>query len=124
MYPRVAFIDDDKSILESIKLLFKDEPYELYVFVNPFEAIKEISEKEFALVIVDLIMPQIKGNDVIKEIHRIQPWTECMLMTVNTYLVDEVHSARKVIEKPWNVIELKETVKQSILLSEDIPGTQ
>ena len=119
MLPRIAFIDDEKSILESVKLLFKDDPYELYIFINPFEAIRTISEKEFALVIVDYAMPQINGTEVIDQIHRMQPRTKCMLMTANTYLINEIHSEKNVIAKPWNVYELKEIIRQSVNLDED-----
>ena len=45
MFPRVAFIDDEKCILESVKILFKEDPYDLYVYQNPYEALDEIGEK-------------------------------------------------------------------------------
>lgn len=124
MLPRIAFIDDEKNILETVKFLFEGDPYELHVFSDTFEALKVIREKEFALVIVELVMPQIKGTEVISEINKFQPFTKCMLMTGNIYLIKEKHSEEKVIAKPWNVCELKEIVRQSVNLFEGKNGNK
>ena len=73
-------------------------------------------------MIVDLVMPQIKGTEIINQIHRMRPRTKCMLMTANTYLVNEIHPAKKVITKPWDVYELKEIIRQSVNLNEGENG--
>ena len=119
MLPKIAFIDDEKSILESLKFIFKNEPYKFYSFDNPFEALEKIKAKEFALVIVDLVMPDIKGTEIINQIKKEKPWTECMIMTANPYLVERAYSDKKIIVKPWNIFELREVVRQAVQFYEE-----
>ena len=57
MLSRVAFIDDDINLLESITWIFQEEPYEVYVFQDPVNALKILKGNEFALVIIDQLLP-------------------------------------------------------------------
>ena len=55
MRRKIAFVDDDVSILESLKWIFRDEPYQLFAFQSPKEALQKIEEedpKEYSLAVI------------------------------------------------------------------------
>ena len=114
MLSRVTFIDDDINLLESITWIFQEEPYEVYVFQDPVNAIKTLKNNEFALVIIDQMLPIFFGTDLIYEIKNINPKTEIIIMTSNPYAVREKNLECEMIIKPWDIEELKEIVKRKV----------
>ena len=111
MLSRVAFIDDDINLLESITWIFQEEPYEVYVFQDPVNALKILKSNEFALVIIDQLVPILFGTDLIYEIKNINPKTEIIIMASNPYTARENNLEYEMIIKPWDIDELKEIVR-------------
>ncbi len=64
--PKILIIDDEKSILESLKILLKLEGYDIFTVESVSSAIKLIDEKNFNLIISDIKMPDMSGIDFIK----------------------------------------------------------
>ena len=114
MLSRVAFIDDDINLLESITWIFQEEPYEVYVFQDPVNALKILKSNEFALVIIDQLVPILFGTDLIYEIKNINPKTEIIIMTLNLYATREKILKCEMIIKPWDIDELKEIVRRKV----------
>ena len=114
MLSRVTFIDDDINLLESITWIFQEEPYEVYVFQDPVNAIKTLKNNEFALVIIDQMLPIFFGTDLIYEIKNINPKTEIIIMTLNLYATREKILKCEMIIKPWDIDELKEIVRRKV----------
>ena len=107
MTQRIAFIDDEKAVLESLKWVFKGEPYELCTFQSPFDALERLEKGGFAVVVADQIMPEMEGVNLLHQIKRKWPKTECMLMTAFPDLIEAQKTNNRVIEKPWDINELK-----------------
>ena len=119
MFRNIAFIDCESNILESLKWLFKEEPYHLYTFRNTFDAIKMVKEEEFALVVADQHIPEIGGIDFLQKVKELQPNTVCMIMTALPDIdtaADAVgrRNIYRIIFKPWDNDELKILVKDAI----------
>ena len=114
MLSRVTFIDDDINLLESITWIFQEEPYEVYVFQDPVNALKILKSNEFALVIIDQLVPILFGTDLIYEIKNINPKTEIIIMTLNLYATREKILKCEMIIKPWDIDELKEIVRRKV----------
>ena len=51
MKPNIMFVDDSISVLESLRWIFMDEPYHVFAFDNPLEALNAIRAKDFAVVV-------------------------------------------------------------------------
>ena len=119
MSRNIAFIDYESNILESLKWLFKEEPYHLYTFRNTLEALKMVKEEEFALVVADQHIPEMGGINFLQKVKEFQPNTVCMIMTA-LQDIDTAADAMgrkniyRIIFKPWDNRELKIMVKDAI----------
>ncbi|MFC1534706.1 response regulator [Thermodesulfobacteriota bacterium] len=116
MHQKIAFIDDEPNVLESLKWVFKDEPYQLSTFRCPLEALEKLEENEFAVVVADQIMPEMEGTAFLQQVKQKWPRTECMIMTAHPNLEKIKDSIDQVIVKPWNIVGLKTVVQNAVAL--------
>jgi len=123
MVRRIAFIDDEKIVLDSINWVFNDEPYELFLFQNPMEFLRKMEEVEFAVVVADQNMPEMKGITLLQQVRERWPDTVRIIMTGYTDLNIAINAINQgnvylFISKPWNSDELAVMVKNAVALYE------
>lgn len=111
MKPNIMFVDDSISVLESLKWIFTDEPYHIFLFVSPLKALKAIDSEEFAVVVADQSMPEMAGIEFLKKVKQRSPDTVGMIMSgfVETETVSNAVNYR-FIEKPLDINEIKQAV--------------
>ncbi|HEC24432.1 MAG TPA: sigma-54-dependent Fis family transcriptional regulator [bacterium] len=63
---KILIIDDEKSILESVKILLGFEGYDIYTAESVNVAKKLLDATDFNLIISDVKMPEVSGIDFIK----------------------------------------------------------
>jgi signal transduction histidine kinase len=119
----IAFVDDEQNVLESLKWVFKDEPYEIFVFTDPFELLARLSENEFAVVVADQVMPEIEGIALLQLVKEKSPATVCIIMTAHADLKIAIDAMNKgnifrFVFKPWDIVEIKTAVKNAVDLYE------
>lgn len=61
---KIAVIDDEKGILLSLELFLKMEGHLPLTFSSPIEALKRIPDENVDLIIVDMRMPELSGEEV------------------------------------------------------------
>lgn len=57
----IMFVDNAESVLESLKWIFVDEPYNIFAFDSAPEALEVLGKTEIAVVVVDQSEPGING---------------------------------------------------------------
>ena len=80
MKTNIMFVDDSISVLESLKWIFMDEPYHIFLFDSPLKALKAIDSKEFSVVVADQSMPEMTGIEFLKKVKQRSPDTVGMIM--------------------------------------------
>jgi DNA-binding NtrC family response regulator len=115
MKPNIMFVDDSISVLKSLRWIFMDEPYHIFLFDDSLKALKAIDSKEFAAVVVDQSMPEIDGLEFLRKVKRRSPDTVGMIMSgfVKPEAVSNAINhgvATQFIEKPLNINEIKQAV--------------
>lgn len=72
---RVLIIDDEISVLESISLLLDRQKAKSLVFSDPIAGLSHFKKNplDFDLLILDLQMPKLQGEEFYQEIRKIQP---------------------------------------------------
>lgn len=118
MYQKIAFVDDEVNVLKSLKWIFQDEPYHVFTFQNPLEALKTLEEDEFALVIADQVMPKMEGTVFLQQVKKRWPKTECMIMTAYSNFDKVNNFTNQIILKPWNINGLKSIVQNAVAFFE------
>ena len=114
---KVLIVDDEEHIRELIKFNLKKEGYDTEVAVNGTEALKIIRENKFDLILLDLMLPEIDGLEVCKEIRRNEETSDIpvMMITAKGEEFDKVLGlelgADDYITKPFSIRELMARVK-------------
>ena len=119
MKHNLMFVDDSISVLESLKWIFMDESYHIFLFDNPLKALKAIDSKEFAVVVADQSMPEMAGIEFLKKVKQRSPDTVGMIMS--GFVEPEIGSnavnrgvVNGFIEKPLDINEIKQAVAIAI----------
>jgi sigma-B regulation protein RsbU (phosphoserine phosphatase) len=130
---KIMLVDDEKSILNSLKRELmdwcSDKKIEIISFTNPIEAFDALEiEKEVFLVISDLRMPEMLGSDLLLKIR--EKYSEIITILLTGYSeIDEIMKAVKsgifaYILKPWDekylLTEINKAHELSILKEEKV----
>lgn len=78
---RILIVDDDLQVLSSLETLFLSNGYHTAVAENGIRALQMIRKKMYTLVILDVIMRGMDGIEVLREIRRVSPLTEVILLS-------------------------------------------
>ncbi len=118
---RLLFVDDEVSILKSLKRLFRKENYEIFIAPGGQDALDLIAEvgKPFSLIISDQRMPGMNGAEFLTKAKVIFPRARRILLTGYSDL-DAIVAAvndgeiHRYLAKPWNDDDLILAVRQEI----------
>lgn len=92
---KIAIIDDEQDILDMIeKFLKRTGGFHIEVFNNPLNALAQI-DASYDVVLLDIMMPQMNGLDVLKELHEKMPELKIIMMTAYSTLDKVLKSHRE-----------------------------
>jgi signal transduction histidine kinase len=116
---QILVLDDEENILNSIKRIFIDEPFEIVTTTQMNEALELLQKHPIKLVMSDQRMPQASGVEFLTKVLETRPDATRILFTGYSDLAtieDAINKAHifRFIPKPWNVEDLKITVLQGI----------
>lgn len=122
---RILVVDDDPIIVESIvQSLEEDEfDYDVISAADGFEAGLQVNHFQPHLIILDIMMPDIKGNEVCKKIKSNPQTKDTKIIVLSAYLDDEkfeqmkAYGADVCFSKPLPLAQLKEEVARMLQLS-------
>jgi len=77
----ILVVDDEAASRDSLADVLGDEGYKTATAASGAEAIAKLEANDFDLVIADILMPEIDGVSLLKQIRRLRPQTLVMLMT-------------------------------------------
>lgn len=66
---KVLLIDDDIEVLKINQKYLKNEGYEVYAVNNPLKGIEFARQNKLDCIILDIMMPQMNGYDVCRQLH-------------------------------------------------------
>jgi len=89
--PAVWIVDDDAAIRQLLSFLVSEDGYQVECFVSGTEVLAASSEAPNA-VLLDLMMPEVDGVEVLKELRRRHPSLPVIILTA----VDEISRAVEV----------------------------
>ena len=126
--PVILCVDDEKVVLDSLSTQLKNylhKEYQVEVAESGEEALEIIDELITdrgtypRLVISDMIMPRMKGDELLSEVRKKCPDTLSILLTGQADKRDIINTINtsglfRYISKPWEVDDLNLTVREAL----------
>jgi DNA-binding response OmpR family regulator len=113
----ILVCDDDKEILEAIRIYLENEGYIVFKAVNGLEALQIIDNHPIHLVIMDIMMPQMDGLRATIKI-REDKNIPVIMLSAKSEDTDKIiglnMGADDYITKPFNPLELIARVKSQL----------
>lgn len=113
----IYIVEDDSNIREIETIALKNTGHMIYSFDNAKSFYRKLDEKLPELVILDVMLPDESGYDIVKKI-RLNPTTKklpVIMVTAKTSEIDMIKGlddgADDYIKKPFSIMELISRVK-------------
>ncbi|MBU4345692.1 MAG: response regulator [Desulfobacteraceae bacterium] len=81
MKAKILIVDDEEKFANSLAERLSIRDYDATTSVNGQDAIEKVSGYNFDVVMLDVVMPGMDGLEVLREIKRIKPLTEVIMLT-------------------------------------------
>jgi DNA-binding NtrC family response regulator len=111
MPPRVLVADDQRDVLEALRLLLKGEGYEIETATSPRGVLDAVQQREFDIVLMDLNYARdttsgAEGLDLVTRLRQADENLPIVVMTawatVDVAVEAMRRGARDFIQKPWD----------------------
>lgn len=113
----ILVVDDEREIADVIELYLQNDEYTVHKFYTGTDALACISQTKIDLAILDVMLPDINGFDILKKIREKYTFPVIML-TAKTEYIDKITGltlgADDYIPKPFNPLELIARVKAQL----------
>ncbi len=117
MANKVLVVDDEKLIVKGIKFSLQQEGMEVDCAYDGGEAVEMAKQKEYDIVLLDVMLPVFNGFEVCQQIREFSDMPIIML-TAKGDDMDKIlgleYGADDYITKPFNILEVKARIKAII----------
>ncbi len=114
----ILVVDDEKNIRESLKGVLEDEGYKVLLAESGRRAIDELSKNHVDVVLLDILLPDIDGIDLLRRIKSEDPGIPVVVMsghgTIETAVKAIKLGAHNFLEKPLSIDELLISVENAL----------
>ncbi len=115
--PHILVVDDEHTITDLVGIYLQNEGYEVTLAYNGADAAREILTHEFDLAILDIMLPDIDGFELLRTIRANRTYPVIML-TARDAQADKIEGlslgADDYVVKPFRPLELVARVKAQL----------
>lgn len=125
----VLVVEDEKSLLEMVRIMLEELGYKVLTAHNPLDAIRLAAEhpEEINLLLTDVVMPEMNGNDLATRISEIRPWIKCLFISGYPANVIAHHGVLDegicFLRKPFLMKDLATRVREVLETGSEIQAT-
>jgi len=129
---KILLVEDDQSQRILIKKILEYFEFDCDEAGDGFTAIDKVKEKDYAFIIMDIIMPKLDGLETIR---RIRKYEEEKSMSSIPIVVLTAHPSEELknecnklkvtnfLTKPYNLGEIKKIIKNVVFsINEEVPA--
>ncbi len=111
----VLLIEDDKAISDLIDIHLKDMSCSVTRIYDGRDGLKEAVENNFDLIVLDIMLPNLDGLEICKELRKQENYTPVLMLTAKSEEFDKVLGlelgADDYLTKPFAIREFTARVK-------------
>ncbi len=115
--PNVLICDDEKDIVNALKIYLSDPDLTLFTAENGEEALRIVEKQEIHLVLLDIMMPEMDGITALSKIRSFSN-VPVILLTAKSEDADKILGlnvgADDYITKPFNPLEVTARVRSQL----------
>ncbi|WP_029269567.1 response regulator transcription factor [Virgibacillus alimentarius] len=108
--PNILIVEDEQKLSRVLQLELQYENYTTSIANNGKDALQLMEEKEWDLVLLDIMLPELSGLEVLRKVRRTDKTTPIILLTARDEVHDKVSGldlgANDYITKPFQIEEL------------------
>jgi DNA-binding NtrC family response regulator len=124
---RVLVVDDEPAIVETLQFVLEDAGYRVKTARTAKDCLEVIARERCDLVLLDLMLPDRPGLEVLEDIGRINRSLPVVMLTAYGTIETAVEATRlgaaNFLTKPWNnsklLLEIKQTLERRRLEDEN-----
>jgi two-component system response regulator CpxR len=117
MKVRVLLVDDEEQFVETLALRLEARDFAVATAFNGDQALDYLKGKDVDVVVLDVLMPGLSGIDTLREMKKIRPLTEVIMLTghatVETAIEGMKLGAFDYLMKPTEIEELVEKITKA-----------
>lgn len=125
---KVLLVEDDKDILDMYAIAFMREGFTVYTANDGAQALEKFHSKQPDLLLLDIMMPNVDGYEVLKQVRKDHAtYVPVIMMTnlnmehfakreaidqVDAYLIKSNHTPSEIVQKAIEVLKLNKRIKE------------
>ena len=117
MAKKVLVVDDEKLIVKGIRFSLEQDGMEVDCAYDGEEALKMIKDKEYDIILLDVMLPKLTGFEVCQQTREFSS-VPIVMLTAKGEDMDKIlgleYGADDYITKPFNILEVKARIKAII----------
>ena len=118
MSARILIVDDEEIVVKSCLRILGDGAYAVESAQSGIEALRKIEESGFDILILDIMMPQMDGLEVLQRVKESHPDIDVIMVTGLSQIETAVRSMKlgafDYLPKPFDPDELKRVVERAL----------
>ncbi|MDM5319622.1 response regulator transcription factor [Bacillus altitudinis] len=118
---KILVVEDEKKIARVLSLELEYEGYEVTVKETGMDGLQALEEESFDLVLLDVMLPELSGLEVLRRVRKTNTATPIMLITARDSVPDKVSGldlgANDYITKPFDIEELLARIRAQLRLN-------
>ena len=77
----ILLVDDEKTMVKYLSKRLIKKGFDIRVAYNGLDALEQVKAADFDVILLDVLMPGMNGIETLKEIKKIKPRTEVIMLT-------------------------------------------
>ena len=118
MGARILIVDDEEIVIKSCLRILGGDDYYVEVARDGREALRKIKENPYDVMILDVVMPNMGGLEVLRRVKETRPDMDVIMVTglsqLDTVVQAKKLGARDFVSKPFEPEELKLVVQRAL----------
>jgi DNA-binding NtrC family response regulator len=115
---RLLIVEDEETLRESLRRVLIQEGYEVDSVGSSEAALRTLDEKNYNLIITDIILPGVNGIQLLKKCREKNPEVKFIIITAFASIETAVEAIRSgafdYLVKPIQHQEIKDTIKKAL----------